>query len=1206
MANRDEWKQLSATRDEIVRSNIFVKLEDGDGWKSNPEIPTAKEILLLQKEAEGLPENHVEQPWKSKEDYLKAQYEILRREGTEGLRFAVNNYIWNNTHGLRQDDDEHKFVYTQVRVKSYVMTTLGPLARVEFMPQRAIKWLKSGRLKPGSLLAITTKADKFKTICKVAVVAQRPYLLGLDQTPPLVDIMWGNPEDAVFDCDLELAMIEARHGYFESSRHSLVGLQLAAQADTPIDKYITGSHKKNETPSFISQHPTMDFTSVLRQPLADLERLKAMREFNVLSGSLTIPEDAEGISFLDASQLSALHQMVSKELAIIQGPPGTGKTFTSVEAIKIMLASRRKRPGPNPPIIVAAQTNHALDQLLGHCLDANAKILRLGSRSDREDMRPYSLYEVRRKCSRGGGGKRFRELEDDRHNTIHRVEALVNSVFGDNLIDPRELHTHGIITEKQLKSLYDEELETIPELEKLGPFSLWLGDSRIPARIIRDRQPLVSETLEADEDFDYERDVENIAYDEEDADRINGKEIKLMHVWTGKEPGHFKSWNHRAQRLLREKENLFDIPQDWKGAVYQHLQSQLVQATTPTLAGLLAKYVDICKQRRALRARQDIDMVFQQDIAVIGCTTTGLTKYRAFLAGCQPLTLLIEEAAETREGNITSALYPSLQQLVLVGDHQQMSPRCDIRWLGQHPYNLNVSLFERLINLDMNHVMLNEQRRMRPELRHIVSPFYKNLQDHPSVRSPEARPDVPGMGGRNCWFFDHEWLEDTNSDNSKLNDQEAEMITLFFVYLVANGVSSDKITILTYYRGQRSLLLRKLKGHPSLAGCYFNVFTVDSYQGEENDVVLLSLVRSPHPAYGRNIGFLDNPHRAVVAISRARQGFYMFGNVTNLVEAKIESTFLWGTIYQRFVDQGMVRRELGLPLVCQNHGNEIWIKELDDWADNAGGCHERCRETRPCGHPCTLRCHAIAHENLPCSSPCFQIVPECGHPCDGLCGERCFHNCEAFRQAKALAKQAQRQETGSPKGKTIEDLLLQHGAQDFGYEEPAKRKGAISTGSPARGLYSHLREMPLRPLEDNWKNAEAVIRQLDRELDEDRAKRNEMWLSQNHYMQDRWMPTGVNASGTRVRTGPIITRPTITQYIQPPNDLPAMTTTTTLTAGSGTGPIFAPTSNHFPKIAAVPQPEHLIQFEQDDSAAPESSMENKATGDLKEDLIDLA
>ena len=663
-----------------------------------------------------------------------------------------------------------------------------------------------------------------------------------------------------------------------------------------------------------------------------------------------------------------------------------------------------------------------------------------------------------------------------------------------------------------------------------------------------------------------------------------------------REPGHFKGWNHRVQRLLRDNDNLFDIPDEWRGAVYQYLQSKLVQATTPKLAGLLAEYVDICKQRRALKARQDIDMISSQDIAVIGCTTTGLTKYRAFLAGLQPLTLLIEEAAETREGNITSALYPSLQQLVLVGDHAQMSPRCDIRWLGDSPYNLNVSLFERLVNLEMNFIMLNQQRRMRPEISYIVSPFYRNLQNHPGVQSLEARPEVPGMGGRNCWFFDHDWIEDTNSDNSKFNDQEAEMITRFFVYLVANGVSSEKITILTYYRGQRSLLLRNLKRHPSLTGCYFNVFTVDSYQGEENDIVLLSLVRSPHPAYGRNIGFLDNQHRAVVAISRARQGFYVFGNVANLLEANIESTGFWLTIWHRFVDQGMENRELGLPLTCQNHGNEIWIKELEDWADNAGGCHERCGDTRPCGHPCTLRCHAIAHENLPCSSPCFQIVPECGHSCHGLCGERCFHDCEDFRQARALAKQAQRQDPDSQKGKTIEDLLLQQGAQDFGHEEPVKRKSTTSTGGPARGLYSHIGQMTLYPQADNWKNAEAFIQQQDRELDEELVRRNERWFSRSHHVQDQWVPTSVTASGTRVRAGPVNT-----QTHQLPNNSSVTTTTTAMTrsplrASASAIPIFAPTLNPFPNNTV-----------EDNSLAPESSTANEVTekpeDNREEDLL---
>ena len=61
------------------------------------------------------------------------------------------------------------------------------------------------------------------------MIAQRPYKDGLDQNPPLVDIMWTNPEDAVLDPDLELVMVESRCSYFEAARHSLVGLQHYAQ-----------------------------------------------------------------------------------------------------------------------------------------------------------------------------------------------------------------------------------------------------------------------------------------------------------------------------------------------------------------------------------------------------------------------------------------------------------------------------------------------------------------------------------------------------------------------------------------------------------------------------------------------------------------------------------------------------------------------------------------------------------------------------------------------------------------------------------------------------------------------------------------------------------------------------------------------------------------------------------------------------------------
>lgn len=114
------------------------------------------------------------------------------------------------------------------------MTRLGPLCRISFSTEHAQKkilWQQSRRLVPGSVLAVSTKRDNFKSICMTATVAQRPYRGGLDQTPPEIDIVWGSIDEYVIDPDMELIMIEARSGYFEAVRHTLVGLQMAAKSE---------------------------------------------------------------------------------------------------------------------------------------------------------------------------------------------------------------------------------------------------------------------------------------------------------------------------------------------------------------------------------------------------------------------------------------------------------------------------------------------------------------------------------------------------------------------------------------------------------------------------------------------------------------------------------------------------------------------------------------------------------------------------------------------------------------------------------------------------------------------------------------------------------------------------------------------------------------------------------------------------------------
>ncbi|CAF5035385.1 unnamed protein product, partial [Rotaria sp. Silwood1] len=112
------------------------------------------------------------------------------------------------------------------------------------------------------------------------------------------------------------------------------------------------------------------------------------------------------------------------------------------------------------------------------------------------------------------------------------------------------------------------------------------------------------------------------------------------------------------------------------------------------------------------------------------------------------------------------------------------------------------------------------------------------------------------------------------------NLAEAEYIVAVYMYMRLLGYPAQKISILTTYNGQKFLIrdvLNKRCGKNSLLGLPMKVTTVDKYQGQQNDYILLSLVRT------KAVGHLRDVRRLVVAMSRARLGLYIFGRV-NLFE----------------------------------------------------------------------------------------------------------------------------------------------------------------------------------------------------------------------------------------------------------------------------------------------------------------------------------
>lgn len=153
------------------------------------------------------------------------------------------------------------------------------------------------------------------------------------------------------------------------------------------------------------------------------------------------------------------------------------------------------------------------------------------------------------------------------------------------------------------------------------------------------------------------------------------------------------------------------------------------------------------------------------------------------------------------------------------------------------------------------------------------------------------------------------------------------------------------------------------------------VSTVDDYQGEENDIVLLSLVRSND--LGR-IGFLNIENRVCVSLSRAKKGLYIIGNMNLLgkkcslwrrIKTSLEAqdaigicllalffSSFWGhrTIeYLMFLVLGQ-----SLTLCCKRHGTENEVAEAEDF-DRVinGGCNKICDYELECGHRCKFQCH---------------------------------------------------------------------------------------------------------------------------------------------------------------------------------------------------------------------------------------------------------
>ncbi|KAJ6155542.1 hypothetical protein N7470_006108 [Penicillium chermesinum] len=886
--------------------------------------------------------NKIHGPWESAGQYLRTHYNLLREDVIAPLRIGVAQLREN----CDMNDSKEAYIYEKVHVVRVTMAQKGLAFRIRFSTKRSgkkIVWKYSSRLTTGSVVALSPVNDRFSSICSLAVVASRS-IDNVQKSPPEVDICFADQGDLDFDPQQEWVMVEARTGYYEAHRHVLMALQKLSKEDlnTAVDP-----------PDYIKVNPVLNFKSLLRPASQSAYQIAGVDEptrFNVLDIFPTTP-----MGGLNNNQQAALKQILTKKLAIIQGPPGTGKTFVSVAALKILLS---EMVGGAPPIIIATQTNHALDQLICHISKFESNFIRLGGRSNIEAIRKRTLYEIRH----------THQPIDIQEGMMHpakiEMQALSNRLA--ELLKPFDaerkgqpltsdlLLENGLISPEQHQSLQahenDSEWVDSSVIESsTDPFDTWLKGQCCRYEV--DYSEGDHEFAEDDIERNYEqlRELEAEQSSEKDEwENLWGKSIDLQISMRGKSPRLLRpgSISREAMDEYLLRPNLWSIPTAYRGIIYNILRRRLLEIVRERVRRLAGPYMEACKKMHIGKWERDHEFI--KKAKILAMTTTGLNKYRPLINSIQPRIVMVEEAAEVTEAPLAAACFESLQHLILVGDHQQLKGHTSTHQLSGDPFYLDVSLFERLIKNGFPYAVLREQRRMVPEIRELLHPIYGQLTDHVSVHGHER---VPGMGNVRSFFFNHKFPESGDSFSSKINGFEASMIVEFVLYLLWNGVSSDQITILTFYNGQKKLISRDLKTHKYLMDQPVKVVTVDSYQGEENDIVILSLVRSNNTG---TIGFLSVDNRVCVALSRAKKGLYIVGNADCIKY----SSPLWSSVIDIMYHRNN-GSDIGdsLPLTCQKHGNRTMIKNRADWEKITGGCTLPCGDILGCGHVCPVMCH---------------------------------------------------------------------------------------------------------------------------------------------------------------------------------------------------------------------------------------------------------
>ncbi|CAN6830556.1 unnamed protein product, partial [Brassica oleracea] len=556
---------------------------------------------------------------------------------------------------------------------------------------------------------------------------------------------------------------------------------------------------------------------------------------------------------------------------LIWGPPGTGKTKTVATLLFSLLKLKCRT-------VVCAPTNTAI-------VEVASRLLSLFKETSSSEHPTYGLGNVVLSGNRDRMGIKNNQplldvFLDERVVKLghlfppsfsgwkHRLESLIN--FLENTETKYERHVHELKeaermkeeTEKKKKKQEKQEAVHIPTF---GEF-------------VRKKFNASSEELKTD--------MVDL-YTHLPKSYISSEQVKYMIA--------AQQALDRVRYFLQENSSKSDFN---KGSFKFDCFNRLISADCLHALRLLPARFEIPD----LLESKNIGAFCLQSAHIIFCTASGAAEMSAERTGSVDL-LVVDEAAQLKECESVAALQLSgLRHAVLIGDELQLpamvqSEICEKAKFGR-------SLFERLVLLGHNKHLLNVQYRMHPSIsRFPNNEFYGGMIADAEVVQEiiyQKRFLQGNMFGSFSFINVGRGKEEFGDGHSPKNMVEVAVIAEIISNL--SKVSSERrmkvnVGVISPYKGQVRAIQERVSSLPSGQLLTLNVRSVDGFQGGEEDIIIISTVRSNGNG---KVGFLSNRQRANVALTRARHCLWVVGNETTLAL----SGSIWGKLISEARSRG--------------------------------------------------------------------------------------------------------------------------------------------------------------------------------------------------------------------------------------------------------------------------------------------------------------